>query len=356
MKNLKSLLALLFAVALISAACSNSNDDDDSASSEDSTEETAASDEEDDSDSEEDVAVEDDGEEVDLTQGSDLTFHMITHSDDGPFWSVVKRGADDAAAALGVTVVWNPSVNTPEKQVTDIEAAIAAGSDGIAASLASPDAVAPSLTQAVEAGIPVYTLNSGVNQYKDIGAVTHIGQTETVAGNGAGERFNALGATHVLCAFQEQGNVGLSERCSGMEETFNGTVTTAFAGLDNDQTEQQNGIAALLSADDSIDAVFGVGPVVVVSALRAETDLGKDVFIGGVDVTPEIIEAIEAGDIEFTVDQQQYLQGYLPIVLMFLQATNQNTAGGGLPILTGPGFITSENAAEVKALTAAGTR
>jgi len=355
MKHLRSLLALLFALALISAACSNSNDDD-SASSEDSTEETAAPEGEDDGDSEEEVVAEEDGEEVDLTQGSDLTFHMITHSDDGPFWSVVKRGADDAAAAVGATLVWNPSVNTPEKQVSDIEAAIAAGSDGIAASLASPDSVAPALEQAVAAGIPVYTLNSGVNQYKDIGAVTHIGQTEFVAGQGAGERFNNLGATHVLCAFQEQSNVGLEERCGGLEDTFNGTVTVNFGGLDADQTEQQNGIAALLSADDSIDAVLGTGPVIAVSALRATTDLGKDLFIGGFDITPEIIDAIEAGEIDFTVDQQQYLQGYLPVILMFLQATNQNTAGGGLPVLTGPGFVTPDNAAEVKALVAAGTR
>ena len=354
MKHLRSLLALLFAVALISAACSNSTTDDNAAVDDGSTETTAADAGTD--ETTDDGAATETTEAVDLTQGSDLTFHMITHSDDGPFWSVVKRGADDAAAAVGVTLVWNPSVNTPEKQVSDIEAAIAAGSNGIAASLASPDAVAPALAQAVAAGIPVYTLNSGVNQYKEIGAVSHIGQTEVVAGNGAGERFNALGATHVLCAFQEQSNVGLEERCAGLAETFNGTVSVEFAGQDSDQTEQQNTLNALLSADDSIDAVLGTGPVVAVSALRASTDIGKDIFIGGFDITPEIIDSIEAGDIDFTVDQQQYLQGYLPVILMFLQATNQNTAGGGLPILTGPGFVTPDNAAEVKALVAAGTR
>lgn len=367
MKHTKSLLALFFALALFATACGNSNDDggddgDDGGAAE--TTEAAADEGGDDEGGDEEVETteaeaeaEEGGEdEVDLTQGSDLTFHMATHSDDGPFWSVVKRGAEDAAAAVGVELVWLPSNNDPEQQVSDIEAAIAAGSDGIAASLASPDAVAPALEQATAAGIPVYTLNSGVNQYRDIGATTHIGQTETVAGNGAGERFNALGATHVLCAFQEQSNVGLEERCAGLEETFEGTVTVQFVGLDADQTEQQAGINALLSADDSIDAVLGTGPVVAVSALRAGEDLGKDLFIGGFDITPEIIDAIEAGDIDFTVDQQQYLQGYLPVILMFLEATNQNTAGGGLPVLTGPGFVTPDNAAAVKALVAAGTR
>ena len=295
-------------------------------------------------------------ESVDLVQGSDLTFHMVTHSDDGPFWSVVKRGMDDACAAVGANCVWAPSVNNPEKQVQDIDAAIAAGSDGIAISLASPDQVGPAAERVVQAGIPLYTLNSGSNQYKALGAVTHVGQTEVVAGNGAGERFNALGATHVLCAQQEQSNVGLEERCQGLEETFNGKVTSEFGGLDADVTSQEATIAALLAADPSIDAVLGVGPVIAVSALNASEAAGRQLFIGGFDLTPEIIDAIEAGTIAFTVDQQQYLQGYLPIILMFLQATNQNTAGGGLPILTGPGFVTPENAAEVRSLSAAGTR
>ena len=129
-----------------------------------------------------------------------------------------------------------------------------------------------------------------------------------------------------------------------------------FVGLDADQTEQQNTIAAILAEDPTIDGVLGTGPVVAVTALRAAEAAGKDLAIGGFDITPEIIESIEAGDIDFTVDQQQYLQGYLPVILLFLQATNQNTAGGGLPILTGPGFVTPDNAAAVKELVAAGTR
>ena len=293
---------------------------------------------------------------VDLVQGSDLTFHMVTHSDDGPFWSVVKRGMDDACAAVGVNCVWAPSVNNPEKQVQDIDAAIAAKSDGIAISLASPDQVGPAAQRVTDAGIPLYTLNSGVNQYKALGAVTHIGQTEIVAGNGAGERFNALGAAHVLCAQQEQSNVGLEERCQGLIDTFTGTVTIAFGGLDSDVTSQEATLAATLAADTSIDAVLGTGPVIAISALNASEASGRDLIIGGFDLTPEIIDAIDAGTIAFTVDQQQYLQGYLPIILMFLQATNANTAGGGLPILTGPGFVTPDNASDIRDYSARGTR
>jgi len=133
-------------------------------------------------------------------------------------------------------------------------------------------------------------------------------------------------------------------------------VTDEFVGLDADQTGQINGIKALLEADDSIDGFLGVGPVIAMSGLSASNDLGRDLVIGGFDITPDIIDAIDAGDVAFTIDQQQYLQGYLPVILMYLEVTNQNTAGGGLPILTGPGFITPDNAAAVKALVGEGTR
>jgi simple sugar transport system substrate-binding protein len=296
-------------------------------------------------------------ETVDLSQGSDLTFYMVTHSDDGVFWSVVKKGAEDAANALGVTMVWSPSNNDPNKQVQDIDAAIAAGADGIGVSLASPDAVGPAVKKAVEAGIPVITLNSGVNQYKELGALTHVGQTETVAGNGAGERFKALGATKVLCARQEQSNVGLEERCQGLADTFGAdAVMSEFIGPDTDPTGQENNITALLQANPDVDAVLGTGPNVAVRAVAAGTAAGRTLIIGGFDISDDIVSAIEAGSIAFTVDQQQYMQGYLPIVFLYLYKTNLNTVGGGLPVLTGPGFVDKDNVAAVKALVAQGTR
>jgi simple sugar transport system substrate-binding protein len=342
-------------------AVEDAMDDDDAMADEDAMADDAMDDEDamaDDAMDDEDAMADDAmaEEDVTLTQGSDLTFHMITHSDDGPFWSVVKRGMDAACAAHGVDCVWMPGNNDPGQMVVDIETAISEGSAGIAASLPSPDQLIGPLQDAVAAGIPVYTLNSGLNDYQTIGATSHIGQSEDVAGQGAGLRFNALGATTVLCGRQEQSNVGLTERCGGLAETFNGTVIDEFVGLDADQTEQINGIKAILEANPEIDGFLGVGPVIAMSGLAAAQDLGRDLTIGGFDMTPELLDAIEAGDIAFTVDQQQYLQGYLPVVLMFLEATNANQAGGGLPVLTGPGFVTPDNASEVKALSAAGTR
>ena len=338
MKKFRYLLAVLLAFSMVAAACGDSDDSTDSAdtTAADATETT---------------------ESVDLSQGSDLTFHVITHSDDGPFWSVVKRGAEAAAADLGVTVVWRPGNNDANVMVQDIEAAVAEGTNGIGASLPDPTALVGPLQDAVGNGIPVITLNSGSNDYQEIGALTHVGQTEFVAGQGAGNRLNAAGATKALCAFQEQGNVGLTERCEGLADTFNGEVVAEFMGLDADTAEQQNTINATLAADPDIDAILGVGPVITMSALRAAQDLGRDdIAIGGFDMTPELLAAIEAGDVAFTVDQQQYLQGYLTVLFLYLNVTNQNTVGGGLPVLTGPGFVTPDNAAAVVALSEAGTR
>ena len=330
-------LAVLAVFALVVAACGG---DDDGTVDESST--TAAA-----------PAT---TEAVDPVQSSDLTFHMVTHSDDGVFWSVVKKGMEDACAALGVDCVWSPSSNDAEKQVQDVQAAIAAGSSGIGISLANPDALVPAGQAAVAAGIPVVTINSGVDQYGEIGAITHIGQSEINAGEGAGNFFNDLGATNAICAFQEQGNVGLEERCEGLSNTFGGSVEEIFVGLDTEPETQINTIAAALQADESINAVFGTGPNVVVRAIAACEQAGRDCFIGGVDISEDVIAGIEAGDIDFTIDQQQYLQGYLAIVTLYLNVTNLNTVGGGLPVNTGPGFVTTDNVTAVKDLVSAGTR
>jgi simple sugar transport system substrate-binding protein len=350
MMKMRTVIASVAALSLVLAACGGDDDeasDTTAAGGEDASDTTAAG----------AATTEGSTDTVDASQGSDLTFHMVTHSDDGPFWSVVKKGMEAAAEDLGITVVWLASNNEPEEQVRMIEQAVAEGSDGIAASLPSPDQLIGPLQAAVGEGIPVITMNSGSDDYQEIGALTHVGQTETIAGNGAGERFNELGATKILCGRQEESNVALEQRCDGLAETFEGEVISEFVGKDEDQTAQQATIAAALAADPDIDGFMGTGPVIAMSGLNAAADAGRELSgIAGFDVTPQILDAIEAGDIAFTIDQQQYLQGYLPVLLLYLNVTNQNTAGGGMPILTGPGFITPDNAAAVKELVAAGTR
>jgi simple sugar transport system substrate-binding protein len=345
MRKLRTIMAPIAALAIIATACGSDDSADAPADEPAAAEEPAAE------------PAEEPADEVAATQGGDITFHMVTHSDDGPFWSVVKRGMEAACEDTGVNCVWLGSNNDPGVQVQMIEQAIAEGSSGIASALASPDQLVGPLQEAVGNGIPVVTLNSGLNNWKEIGALSHVGQDEIIAGRGAGERFNALGATKVLCGRQEESNVALEERCGGVAETFNGEVVSQFVGLDADQTEQTNSIAAVLAADPDIDAFIGTGPVIAMSGLAAANDSGRELLgIGGFDMTPELLSAIDAGDISFTIDQQQYLQGYLPIVLLYLNVTNANTAGGGQPVLSGPGFVDQSNAAQVATLVDAGTR
>ncbi len=280
---------------------------------------------------------------------------VVTHSDGGVFWSVFKKGAEKAAADLGVTLDYQEGNNDGTKQASEIEQALANGAQGLAVSLASPDAVKDAVKKFADAGLPIVTVNSGSNLYKEFGAFTHIGQDETIAGNGAGERFKAAGVKHVLCVKQEQSNVGLDARCDGAKETYGGTFDVKVTSGDA-SGKQQGEIKAFLEADPSIDAVFGTGPVIAHDAAAAATELGRKIMIGGVDLSKDILTDIAGGSVDFTIDQQQYLQGYVGVLALYLNITNKNTLGGGLPINTGPGFVTKDNAEAVSKLVDAGTR
>ncbi|MEP7202605.1 MAG: substrate-binding domain-containing protein, partial [Ilumatobacteraceae bacterium] len=268
---------------------------------------------------------------VDVTAGEDVTIAIITHGDGGVFWSVFQKGAEDAGKTLGITVKYQGSNNTGTDQAAMINQAVADGVDGLAVSLADPDAVRDAVKAATDAGIPLVTTNSGSDLYKDFGAFTHIGQDEFTAGAGAGEKFNEAGAKVLLCAKQEQTNTGLDARCDGAKSTFKGKFLTPITTSGDASGKQQADMKAAIDADPTIDAVFGVGPVISHDSAAAVKELGRTVTVGGVDLSPDLLKDIAAGDVLFTIDQQQYLQGYISVVALYLNVTNQNTLGGGLP-------------------------
>src|SRR4051812_14167167 len=293
---------------------------------------------------------------VELTQGSDLTFAMVTHSDEGSFWSVVKKGAQQAAKDEGVKLIWSPSNNDPQKEAQLIDAAVSQKVDGLAVSVPNADAIKGSLAKAKAAGIPIVTLNSGADQFQSLGAITHVGQDEAIAGKAAGERFKAEGVKKVLCIIHEQGNVGLTQRCQGVTQGFGGPVTNLQVKGTADLATSQTEIKSKLQADKSYDAVMSLNPDIAGAAKAAIKGAGSSAKLATFDVNPSVIKDIEAGNILFAVDQQQYLQGYLPIVFLKLYKDNLNTVGGGQPVLTGPGFIDKSNASQVAKLSDAGTR
>ena len=228
--------------------------------------------------------------------------------------------------------------------------------DGIATSLPAPDALADPIRRAVRAGVPVITLNSGADQFAELGAITHVGQTETVAGEGAGEQLAEAGATKLLCVVHEQGNIGLNQRCEGAKKGFGGDVENLQVAGTSDISTTLTEIQSKLESDNSIDGVLALNPDIAVAARDAVAGAGSEATVGTFDLSGDVIKAIQDDEIAFAVDQQQYLQGYLPVVFLTLNNTNLNTVRGGLPVLTGPGFVTKENAAEIQELAEAGTR
>jgi simple sugar transport system substrate-binding protein len=293
---------------------------------------------------------------VNLTQGSDLTIAMVTHSDEGSFWSVVKKGAQQAAKDEGVKLIWSPSNNDPQKEAQLIDAAVSQKVDGLAVSVPNADAIKGSLAKAKDAGIPIITLNSGADQSQALGAITHVGQDETIAGEAAGARFKDEGAKKVLCIIHEQNNIGLQQRCDGVKQGFGGDVTNLQVKGTADVSTTQTEIRSKLQADKSFDAVIALNPDIASATAGAIKGASSDARLATFDLNPDVIKRIKAGDIEFAVDQQQYLQGYLPIVFLKLFKSNANTVGGGKPVLTGPGFVDKSNVATVEKLANDGTR
>jgi simple sugar transport system substrate-binding protein len=274
---------------------------------------------------------------------------MITHTQGtDPFWPVVEKGGRDAAEAVGATLEYNFDVSGDMAAMAQlIEAAAATQPDGIIVSLPDADALGPAIRSAVADGIPVVTMNSGLEASAELGALMHVGQPERLAGQKAGERAAAEGVTNGLCLNQEAFNTALVDRCTGYFEGVGGDLN--MIDVSNDPAQIETRTAAALQADPSIDGVLAVGPHVCEAANRAIKEVGADVHLACFDLSPGVMDMIQAGDAAFTIDQQQRLQGYMPVIVLHLY----NTGAGLLPganIPSGPGFVDASNAASVSAL------
>jgi len=287
---------------------------------------------------------------------------VVTHGQaSDPFWSVVKNGIDQAAKDQGVSVNYSaPDTFDMVKMSQLIDAAVAKKPNGLVVSMPDYDALKGSLQKARDAGIPIITINSGSDHYKDVGAITHVGQDENFAGQAAGKKLADAGAKKVICINQEVGNAGLDARCNGAK----GSLTAAGGSLDvvqvdlKDAAGAQNTIKSKLQSDPSIDTILALGPTGAGPSLAAVKDLNGNgkIKLATFDLSADVLDAITSGDMLFAVDQQQYLQGYLGVTFMALNAKNLNEVGGGQPVATGPSFVEKSTAAKVKDLAAKGTR
>jgi simple sugar transport system substrate-binding protein len=285
---------------------------------------------------------------------SGYTFAMITHETPGDtFWDRIKAGAQQAAKDTGSTLKYSSDPDAT-KQAVLIQNAIDSKVDGIATTLVTPEALIPTVKKAIAAGIPVDSFNSGIDYYKQAGSLVHFASNEFLGGQGAGQRAKADGATKILCTIQQTGSVALEDRCKGVKDQFPNTENIQVNGADD--AAVTSAIQAKLSQDKSINWIITLGAAQALDAVKAIKQAGAGVKVGTFDTNPDAAQAVQDGQIQFFIDQQPYLQGYLSIEQLYLFKKNGNIIGGGNAVLTGPSFVDKANIAQILPFVKANTR
>ncbi|SOE10195.1 monosaccharide ABC transporter substrate-binding protein, CUT2 family [Streptomyces sp. 2323.1] len=284
-----------------------------------------------------------------------MTIGMVSHSGDGDtFWDIVQNGAEQAAAKDHVKFLYAHDKEGAQ-QAALIQSYIDQKVDGLIVTLAKPEAVQAAVRKAVARGIPVITINSGGEFSKAYGALTHIGQDESVAGRAVGEELNKRHAKKTLCVIHEQGNVSLEDRCAGVRKAFHGTVEN----LDVDGTNapaSQSSVEAKLQSDKAIDAIVTLGAPMAAISVKAKEQAGSSAQIATFDLNSAVVKLLKAKDVTFAVDQQPYLQGYEAVDLLWLHRANADVLGGGKPVLTGPALVSAKDVPKLTEYTGRGTR
>ncbi|MBQ0995253.1 sugar ABC transporter substrate-binding protein [Streptomyces nigra] len=285
-----------------------------------------------------------------------MTVALVTHQSPGDtFWDIVRKGAEAAAAKDNIKLIYSADPNAGS-QANLVQNAIDQKVDGIAITLAKPDALRDVVNKAKAQNIPVVGLNSGVSEWQKLGLTEFFGQDETVAGEALGKRLNESGAKKAVCVIQEQGNIGLTQRCDGVKKTFEGSLETLNVN-GTDMPSVKSTITAKLKTDSDIDYVVALGAPFALTSVQSVSEAGSKAKVATFDLNKDLTKSISKGDIEFAVDQQPYLQGYLAIDSLWLYKNNGNYMGGGeAPVLTGPAFVDKTNVETIDKFAAKGTR
>jgi simple sugar transport system substrate-binding protein len=273
-------------------------------------------------------------------QEDDLRFIMVTHgAASNAFWAVVKDGAERAAEEMGVDLEYRaPETFDLDKMASLVMAAVKDAPDGLIVSIPNADALAGPMRAAVDAGIPLISINSGFDVGRSLGALLHVGQGEYEAGRVAGEAMRNLAGTKALCLNHELGNVALDLRCKGFIDGFAGSVEVMPVPFDAEQAGEA--IAARLAEDDQIDVILALSASIAgepaVAAVRKLE--GRTVHVATFDITDTILKAVADGAASFAIDQQPFLQGYLPV--QFLTILHRHSVIPVSNVSTGPRLVT----------------
>lgn len=279
---------------------------------------------------------------------------VVTHGQAlDPFWLMVRNGVETAARETNSEVEYH----APEKfdlgaMSKLIDVAVSSKPDGLIVSIPDAAAVGRSIQAAVAAKIPVISINSGLDVSKKLGCLIHIGQEEENAGKAAGERMKQMGVKNAVILNQEIGNVALDQRTKGFRDGFEGPfhhVQVLPVTIDFQQCH--DAIAVYLQKNPDLDGVMALGPVAAEPALQLLNERGKidKIKLCTFDISPPVIEALLKKQMSFAVDQQQWLQGYLPVVFL-ANYLKYGSIVQNILILTGPSFVTPENVEQVAKL------
>ena len=287
----------------------------------------------------------------------DINIIVVSHGQaSDPFWSVVKNGVAKAGEDMGVTVDYRaPETFDMVAMAQLIDAAVNQEPDGLIVSIPDGDALGDSIRKAVSAGIPVISMNSGSDVSASLGAALHVGQEEYDAGKKAGEALAEMGGKKGLCVNHEVGNVSLDQRCQGFADGFGGSVSVL--PTTNDPAEILAKVKAALASDGDVDTVIALSASLGGEpSLQAVKDSGmlEQVKVATFDMSANFLQAVADGEAAFAIDQQQFLQGYLPVVFLANHARFGLMPGGN--VASGPNLITKDKAGQVVELSAQGIR
>ena len=284
-----------------------------------------------------------------------FTVAMVTHGPPGDtFWDLIRKGAETAAKKDNIDLKYAAELQAPD-QANLVQNAVDSKVAGIAVTMARPEAMKPAIERATSEGIPMVAFNAGIDDWKAAGAKAYFGQDEQISGEAAGKKLATDGARKVVCVIQDQGNVALESRCAGVKAGFGGAVENLNVN-GTDMPAVQSTITAKLQQDPSVDYVVTLGAPIALAAVQSVENAGSKAKIATFDTNAELVDAIKADQVQWAVDQQPFLQGYLAIDSLWLYLNNGNVIGGGQPTLTGPAFIDKSNIEAIATFAKNGTR
>jgi simple sugar transport system substrate-binding protein len=285
---------------------------------------------------------------------------VVTHGQaSSAFWRIVRNGVEAGARQANASFTYrSPDVFSVARMRQLIDQAIASKPDGLVVSLPDP-ALAGAIRRARAAGIPVVTINSGYDSFRRMGSMLHVGQDEGRAGFQAGRRLARAGVRHAVCLNLEKGNAALDTRCAEFARALRAAgATSRSVEINLDDPAASQSLLTGVFRSDRIDGALALSSSGAENALVALRDVRRigEVKLGTFDMSPQVLTALKAGEVEFAIDQQPYLQGYLPVIFLAERKRYGVFAAEDDLIRTGPHFVTKETAAQAEELSARGIR